>query len=1321
MNRALYSLRRAALALLAAGALAGAATAQRLQVGSVDAQFGQELRLSLVVADGATALPGVRVQPLRGENAEPFVTDELGSLVLPIGESATALDLRIVDADGNSWILEQAFEAGSLPPQDAVLVLQGQEALLVPAEYGPAGLAAHHAWVAELQSGLVAPDVDPDSVMDVELERADAPLARITDGRVERSALPRDRQDSAARRGGSGGGLQVFEPGRDLDASWDALWTGETEPNNTTDQCNPLEADNLGVELSGQDLSGYSDYDFYCIELQCGDQLTATATPVDGTLSPWVAIYWDNGVPAGVLLNQDSGSYSELGEPTSLTVTAHATGTYYVRIRRGSGSGSAPWGYTMQYDVTPGECPFDAGAPGGDDQADDAIDACVPSFVPATYERVITWAGTLSTARDFDTYCVSLDCGQGLRVTMTPHDAELDPQIKIYAPGSTSAYTQPSGDPGEPLVVEIAPVADGGLWAVQMTSSGPTTGAYEVSFEYFEAYDCIDQYEPNDERVECSPITPGELQEHVMYPNINPDWACFDVPECGTWVTVQTRLPPGVYNVDYTDTAETTISVWGPDGNPVKGELSGGDISQAAVTFVATEPGTYAVRVLGTHNEPATASDVITGRYDLLVTFKDGKEPLLVPVTETELPGTTQLDAEVLAEVSMGGLVVPGPGAVDMFPDGNNMDPVGLPFGFDFEFYGEPQTELRVGDDGYLVFGPPTSGFESSNAYGECLPNAFTPNGAVYAFWAELETRINYAGDPTTYIPTARKTWEVVGAAPDRQFIATWYRMPGSAGQQGNLAGEHSFSVTLHEGSDCIDITYGEMSGWNGSEGQSAVVGLENSTATDAIMYSCFEAKVESGLKVTFCPDGSGGYTMTEGRAGDELVPYPTDGSCAYEITADSAPFMDISGTGELVEDWVREYAVPGPSPWGPPLGYATDPDENHALVTLPFPFPYHGVVETDVMIFINGFLSFDPVMPHPNANTRSNRCDQPEQDDFNGKVMVFWDDLAFGETGFFPNLEFDGGVYTELVDPSAAPGDAMFIVQWERATIPEPCIFAPCPLAGPDRTLSFQAILHESGDIEFRYGDMGGLDPYTHATGYSATVGLEDGTGTRGSQYWCNSSGSNYGANRFQGPLVQDHRVLFQAASGAPQFEWTDFDSGAVLGTDPTLVVDASATGPCQVQLQVTARDPEQCCEQVSTQVIPTDRVAPEIGEASLEPNCLWSPNHKTVTLGVGTDIVIEAIDNCSGSVVNLVSCTSNEPDNGLGDGNTEDDCVLLSDQTVRLRSERSGLGLGRTYTIGFELVDIGGNVATGELDVFVPHDQSGVDCPRLTDLRRD
>ena len=70
----------------------------------------------------------------------------------------------------------------------------------------------------------------------------------------------------------------------------------------------------------------------------------------------------------------------------------------------------------------------------------------------------------------------------------------------------------------------------------------------------------------------------------------------------------------------------------------------------------------------------------------------------------------------------------------------------------------------------------------------------------------------------------------------------------------------------------------------------------------------------------------------------------------------------------------------------------------------------------------------------------------------------------------------------------------------------------------------------------------------------------------------------------------------------------------------------------------------------------------------------------------------------------------TSDEANNSGGDGNTTNDIVIAPDcKSVQLRSERSGNGNGRVYTITFKVTDASGNVATATAKVTVPHSQNG------------
>jgi predicted extracellular nuclease len=115
-------------------------------------------------------------------------------------------------------------------------------------------------------------------------------------------------------------------------------------------------------------------------------------------------------------------------------------------------------------------------------------------------------------------------------------------------------------------------------------------------------------------------------------------------------------------------------------------------------------------------------------------------------------------------------------------------------------------------------------------------------------------------------------------------------------------------------------------------------------------------------------------------------------------------------------------------------------------------------------------------------------------------------------------------------------------------------------------------------------------------------------------------------------------------------------------------------------------------------------DEIAPTL-TITASTQELWPANHKYVTV----EFFVEASDNFDQTpTVTLVSVESNEPDNGLGDGDFPDDIVIIDDFTIDLRAERSGTGEGRVYTITYAVEDDCGNITFGSIEVLVPHDKA-------------
>ncbi|HEU4836209.1 MAG TPA: DUF4114 domain-containing protein [Pyrinomonadaceae bacterium] len=120
------------------------------------------------------------------------------------------------------------------------------------------------------------------------------------------------------------------------------------------------------------------------------------------------------------------------------------------------------------------------------------------------------------------------------------------------------------------------------------------------------------------------------------------------------------------------------------------------------------------------------------------------------------------------------------------------------------------------------------------------------------------------------------------------------------------------------------------------------------------------------------------------------------------------------------------------------------------------------------------------------------------------------------------------------------------------------------------------------------------------------------------------------------------------------------------------------------------------------STATVTTSNPAPVISGESVNKTVLSPTNHKLIDITVSYDVT----DNC-GSLTNALSVSSNEPINGLGQGNTSPDWEIVDAHHLRLRAERSGIGTGRIYTITITSTDSAGNSSSKQLFVSVPHDR--------------
>jgi SAM-dependent methyltransferase len=118
-------------------------------------------------------------------------------------------------------------------------------------------------------------------------------------------------------------------------------------------------------------------------------------------------------------------------------------------------------------------------------------------------------------------------------------------------------------------------------------------------------------------------------------------------------------------------------------------------------------------------------------------------------------------------------------------------------------------------------------------------------------------------------------------------------------------------------------------------------------------------------------------------------------------------------------------------------------------------------------------------------------------------------------------------------------------------------------------------------------------------------------------------------------------------------------------------------------------------------------DTIPPKLAPVP-NKSLLWSPDHSMVTVLIQAN----ALDNSEMPVRLNASVDSNEPQEGLGEGDIEPDWrVEAIDEdrgiiALQLRAERSGRGNDRQYTVTITATDHAGNESAQNIKILVSHD---------------
>lgn len=318
------------------------------------------------------------------------------------------------------------------------------------------------------------------------------------------------------------------------------------------------------------------------------------------------------------------------------------------------------------------------------------------------------------------------------------------------------------------------------------------------------------------------------------------------------------------------------------------------------------------------------------------------------------------------------------------------------------------------------------------------------------------------------------------------------------------------------------------------------------------------------------------------------------------------------------------------------------------------------------------------------------------------GQVFGQVADFKVGDvnvTNVSVSMSFNGAIDTAtgavVIPGSAATVTALMLIDGQRRTL-EPAADAPIrgTFDAAAGTLTLGGRFVDSQGQEFSFSLTAAMTsrPPTAQAGADQTI--ECAANGRAS-VTLDGSGSTPGVSG------QSLSYMWEVIEGP--------NAGAVLGREAQLNTTLQL-GHHVLQLSVRDSNLRFAADRLTVDV--ADTSPPTIEAFSFEPSCLWPPSHDYVRYELGGETVTLVVrDACDPSPTVTFASVLQDDGAAKGSGNTAPDTVL-SPQALCVRSERSGIGDGRTYTATVRAVDASGNAATAQSAIRVPHDQSASGC---------
>ncbi len=271
----------------------------------------------------------------------------------------------------------------------------------------------------------------------------------------------------------------------------------------------------------------------------------------------------------------------------------------------------------------------------------------------------------------------------------------------------------------------------------------------------------------------------------------------------------------------------------------------------------------------------------------------------------------------------------------------------------------------------------------------------------------------------------------------------------------GNVTLRHFFSGSLANVFVQVISVYSpttglEMTGHGGINGDASEFGLD---ATKGLWKYTAPAATTAGV-LGVSPDNSGtrDWVFANPDDADTYIKMRVISSLTYAgyiFDFSSQAFVDACATGTSVG------AV------------------SQSTQTMPFPFTLYGNTSSTVKFNKRGMVTFGNV----NGTASGTNLSLPNTSAPKPALFVFWDDIAYGASGA-------AMCYKTL---GSAP-NRQYVIEWKNMNF--------VTAADQTASLTFETILSEgTNNIDVIYDTMSG--PTTRTTGDSATVGVQNATGT--------------------------------------------------------------------------------------------------------------------------------------------------------------------------------------------------------------------------------